>query len=69
MCQSRLDVKADSDKSCFEFVAEKHCGNFFVEQNKRNVTAKQKFSDTLSEMAWNFFDIVLKIRTMSEKWT
>jgi len=35
----------------FEFIAKKHCGKFFVEQNKRNVTAKQKFSDTLSEMA------------------
>jgi len=44
-----VDVKADSDD--FEFIAKKHCGKIFVEQNKRNVTTKQKFSDTLSEMA------------------
>jgi len=50
-----------------EFIAEKHCGKTFVEQNKRNVTAKQNFSDTLSKRAKNFWDIVLKIRTMSEK--
>jgi len=35
----------------FEFIAKKHCGKFFVEQNKRNVTAKQKYLDTLSKMA------------------
>jgi len=34
----------------FEFIAEKQCRKIFVEQNKRNVTAKQKFSDTF-EMA------------------
>jgi len=51
----------------FELIAKKHCGKFFVEQNKYNVTAKQKFSDTLSEMTWIFFDIVLKIWTVSEK--
>jgi len=46
----------------------------FVEHgsyNKRNVPAKQNFSDTVSEMARNFLDIVLKnslnVWKMSEK--
>jgi len=62
----RVDVKVDSDNSQFWVYRWKALQKNF-EQNKRNVTAKQKFSDTLSKMAWNFSDIVLKIRTMSEE--
>jgi len=62
----RVDIKADSDNSWFWIYRWKALRKIFVEQNKRNVTAKQKFLDTLSEMAWNFSDNVRKNKHSSQ---